>query len=76
MFWKKKIKPTREDVIAKAKATAAAKTEEIGEETLDKIRGVLIKRDNSALGQAKAQIMNADKDKVIDNLSLLLRDKQ
>lgn len=75
MFWKKKVKPSRDQLVAKAKATATAKRTEIGDETLDKIRDAMTRRDNSALGQAKAQILAADKDKVMDNLSFLLRDK-
>ena len=86
MFWpiKKKAKkkavkpkkPSREDILAQAKATVAAKRAEIGEETLDKIREAIMKKENSALEQAKRKIMDMDDDKVRDNLSLWLRDKE
>ncbi len=80
MFWKKKkkpkAKPSREEIIAQAQKVAAAKTEEIGDETLEKIRAAMFKKENSAMEQAKRQIMAADDDKVRDNLKYLLRDKE
>jgi len=78
MFWKKKKpkKPTREDIIEKATQSIQEKREEIGNETLDSIRQAISKRENSALGKAKREIEGADVDKVLDNLSLWLRDKE
>ena len=82
MFWKKKNKktknkkPSREDIIAQAHKSAQAKREEIGDETLGKIREAIMKRENSPLAKAQEEIKNADVDKVLDNLSLWLRDKE
>ena len=80
MFWKKKKpkaknKPSREDIISKATQSMREKREEIGDETLESIREAISKRENSALGKAKREIENTDVDKVLDNLSLWLRDK-
>lgn len=77
MFWKKKKpkKPTREDIIEQATQSMREKREEIGDETLASIREAISKRENSALGKAKREIENTDVDKVLDNLSLWLRDK-
>lgn len=82
MFWnKKKTKesaktPSREDIITKAQESARAKREEIGEETLDAIREAILKKENSPLAKAQREIKSADVDKVLDNLSLWLRDKE
>ena len=78
MFWKKKKpkKPTREDIIAQATQSMQEKREEIGDETLASIREAIAKRENSALGRAKKEIENTDVDKVLDNLSVWLRDKE
>ena len=82
MFWKKKTnkknkKPqTREAIIAQAKESAAKAREEIGDETLEKIKRAMEKRQNSALEQARQKIKNMDEDHVRDNLSLWLRDKE
>lgn len=83
MFWpinkkakKKEKKTRREEIVSQAKATAKAKTAEIGEDTLSDIRDSLLRRENSALEQAKKKIMQADDDKVRDNLKYLLNDKE
>lgn len=92
MFWKKKKgkddgnsakegdvsgKPGRDEIIAKAKASMAAARAEIGDETLDKIREAMMKKQASAIEKAKAQIKAADTDKVRDNIQFMLReDKQ
>ena len=76
MFWKKKpnkSKPSREDIIKNATKTTADKRAEIGEETLNHIRSAITKRQGSALEQAKKKIMSADKDKVRDHLSYMIR---
>jgi len=80
MFWRKKKpktpkKLTREQIIAQAKANAAAAREEIGDETLDKIKEAMMKRENSALEQAKRRVKAMDDDKVRDNLSLWLKER-
>ncbi len=79
-FGKKKEKKSkevrREAIIAQAKAMAKAKTVEIGEDTLSEIRNSLLRRENSALEQAKKKIMHMDDDKVRDNLKYWLHDKE
>lgn len=87
MFWKKKSKTkkeaapadsaipgklSREEVLALAKSRAAAAREEIGDETLEKIKAALLKKQNSAIEQAKMQIKNADQDKVRDNIKFMM----
>jgi len=80
MFWKKKQKqpkkPSREDILRQAKATAAAKREEIGEDTLDAIREALMKKENAPMARAKRRIIEADEEKVRDHLKYMLADKE
>ena len=81
MFWKKKVKkpltkPTREDIIANATRAMQDKREEIGDDALDSIRHAIAKRENDPLAKAKREIENADVDKVLDNLSVWLKDKE
>jgi ElaB/YqjD/DUF883 family membrane-anchored ribosome-binding protein len=84
MFWKKKTKPTektapakpsREQILAQAKANASAARAEIGDETLDKIKAAMLKKQQSAIEQAKAQIKCADSDKVRDHLRYMIREE-
>lgn len=84
MFWKKKDKgkggktpekggkPSREQILAQAKANAAAARAEIGDETLEKIKEALLKKQQSAIEQAKRQILAADQDKVRDNIKFMM----
>jgi hypothetical protein len=65
---------TRADIIAQAKANAAAARAEIGDETLDKIKAAMLKKQASAIEKAKSQIKAADTDKVRDHLSLWLEE--
>lgn len=77
MFWKKKkkvTKPTRDDAIKQAQQVMAAKREEIGDEALAEIQKAIMKKKGSIVEQSKRKIMAADKDKVRDNISLLLRE--
>jgi hypothetical protein len=90
MFWKKKNKgntpqkgkdsaasagkPTREQILAQAKANAASARAEIGDETLDKIKEALLKKQASAIEQAKRQIQAADQDKVRDNIKFMMNE--
>ena len=81
MFWKKKKpkaknKPSREDIISKATQSMREKREEIGDETLESIRKAINAKENSPLAKAKRQIENEDVDKVLDNLSIWLKDKE
>jgi hypothetical protein len=78
MFWKKKppkppAKPSRDDIIAQAKANMAAARTEIGDETLEKIKEAMLKKQASVLEKAKAQIKAADTDKVRDHLQFMIR---
>ena len=77
MFWKKKSpkKQSREDIIKNAHAAAQDKREEIGDETLDVIRSAIMKRENDPLNKAKTKIKETDMEKVLDNLSLWMNDK-
>lgn len=87
MFWKKKDKkpvlaaletkkPSREEILAQAKANMAAARAEIGDETLEKIKAALMKKQSSAIEQAKLQIKNADTDKVRDHLKYMIREEK
>jgi hypothetical protein len=81
MFWKKKkkekepAKPTREEILAQAKANAAAAREEIGDETLEKIRQHMAKKENNPFEQAKKKVKAMDQEKVADSLKDWMRDK-
>lgn len=78
MFWKTKKpadKLTRSEIIQSATKAAENKRTEIGEDTLGQIRDALLKRENSAMSQAKRQIMTADQDKVRDNLKFLMQER-
>lgn len=82
-FWKKKPdlkagkakdgKPTREQILAQAKANMSAARAVIGDETLEKIKEALMKKQSSAIEKAKAQIRSADVDKVRDNIQFMIR---
>ena len=85
MFWKKKNKGkdpskpadpagklSREQILAQARANAAAARAEIGDETLEKIKEALLKKQQSAIEQAKRQIQAADQDKVRDNIKFMM----
>lgn len=86
MFWKKKnkgagsktpekgTKPTREQILAQAKANAAAARAEIGDETLEKIKQAMLKKQSSVIEQAKAKIKAADQDKVRDNIKFMMQE--
>ncbi len=67
-FWKKKPKDpkdmNREELIALAKENAAAAREQIGDETLDKIREAMMKKENSPLEQAKRQVKSMETEDV------------
>lgn len=78
MFWKKKKlkKPSRKDIIANAHKSVQAKRDEIGDETLNEIREAIMKRENDPLAKAQKQIKETDLEKVLDNLSLMMRDKE
>ncbi len=86
MFWKKKKKKevpqeatqqpmTREQIIAQAKANAAAARSEIGDETLDKIKEAMMKKENNPFEQAKRKVKAMDKQKVADSVSDWMREK-
>ena len=68
-------KLSREEIIAQAKANAAAAREEIGDETLEKIREALLQKENNPFEQAKAKVKSMDRQKVADSVSDWLREK-
>lgn len=85
MFWKKKekplksvssnpSKPSREEILAQAKANMASARAEIGDETLEKIKQALLKKQSSILERAKADIRATDTDKVRDHLKYIIRE--
>ena len=86
MFWSKKDKkkssksaenggkPTREEIIAQAKKNMASARAEIGDETLEKIKAAMMKKQQSVLEQAKIQIKSADVNKVRDNIQFMMRE--
>lgn len=79
MFWKKKkkesSKPSRDELIAQAKANAAKARAEIGDETIQKIAAAMQKKENSVTEQAKAKIKGMDHNKVVDHLKIIIEDK-
>jgi len=78
MFWKKKPKKqakTREKLLKDAKKAAATKREEIGDETLEKIRQAITQKETSKTAIAKQKILDADQDKVRDHLQHMIREK-
>lgn len=86
MFWKKKKKKespqetaqqpmTREQIIAQAQANAAAARSEIGDETLEKIKEAMMKKENNPFEQAKRKVKAMDRQKVADSVSDWMREK-
>lgn len=63
---------SREQIIAQAKANAAAARAEIGDETLDKIKAALLKKQSSAIEQAKNTIRGQDPAKIRENMAMWL----
>ncbi len=88
MFWKKKDKPksketakerqplTREQIIAQAKANMASARAEIGDETLEKIKQAMLKKQQSTIEQAKAKIKATDTLEVRDHLRTMIREER
>ena len=58
----------REELLAQARANAAAARAEIGDETLDKIREAMMKKQNSSMEQARAKIKALDQGRIADNI--------
>lgn len=82
-FWKSKKsdksppgKPSREQILAQAKANAAAARTEIGDETLEKIKQAMLKKQSSPIEQAKARIKATDTDKVRDHIQFMMREEK
>lgn len=86
MFWKKKNsgkdakpaqnsgKPTREQILAQARANAAKATAEIGEDTLSAVRiGMMRQQQKALIDKALADIKGADADKVRDHIQFMIR---
>ena len=86
MFWNKKAKKppqktakereplTREQIIAQAKANMKSARAEIGDETLEKIKEAMLKKQQSTIEQAKARIRSTDPDEVRDHLRSMIRE--
>lgn len=72
---KKKPKPSREDILAEAKANAARAREEIGQENLDRIARALMAENKAEGLKARDRIRGMDQGKVADNLKAMLDDK-
>lgn len=68
-----KGKPSRDEILAQARTNMASARAEIGDETLDKIKEALLKKQQSAIEQAKNQIKSADADKVRDHIQFMVR---
>lgn len=68
-------KLSREEIIALAKARAAAAREEIGDETLEKIREAMLRKENSPFEQAKRKVKAMDDEHVRYHVSDWLKDK-
>lgn len=80
LFGKKKDKkPSREQLIAEAKANMAKAREEIGEENIQALADALAKMDDpnyqSDGKNARDKIRNMDKGHVADNLKIFMDDK-
>ena len=65
-------KPTREELLELARKNAAAARAEIGDETLEKIKQAMMKKQASALEQAKKQVGSLDKGKVADHIKIMM----
>ena len=65
---------SREEIIAQAKANAAAARQEIGEETLDKVKEAMLRKENNPLEQAKKRVKAMDRQKVADSVSDWMRE--
>ena len=68
-------KMSREELIAHAQHNAKAARDEIGDETLEKIKEAMLKKQNSPLEQAKAKVRQMDKQLVADSVSDWMREK-
>lgn len=64
----------REQVLAHARATAAAAREEIGDETLEKIREAMAKKQSSAMEQARTKVKSMDRERIADNIKAVMDD--
>lgn len=71
---KENKKPSREDLLKQAKANAAQAREAIGEETLEKVREHLIKKENSPFEKARQKVASMDQERVADNIRAEMRD--
>lgn len=67
-------KKSREEIIAEAKANAAAAREHIGDETLQKIAAAMQKKQSgdTELDRLRNEIKQMDSGKVADNVKLML----
>ena len=68
-------KMSREELIAHAQHNAQAARDEIGDETLEKIKEAMMKKQNSPLEKAKAKVREMDQQLVADSVSDWMRQK-
>jgi hypothetical protein len=66
----------RAALIARAKENAAAARAEIGDETLDRIREAMMKKQNSPVEKARAKLMALDKERLADNIRAVRDDDE
>ncbi|MEM7650584.1 MAG: hypothetical protein AAF204_00690 [Pseudomonadota bacterium] len=71
----KGIKSESQRIREEALANARAARENIGEDTIQKIAAAMAKKQNSPMERARAQLANADSDKIADEIMFLLDDK-
>ncbi|MCF8495633.1 MAG: hypothetical protein K9G62_03090, partial [Alphaproteobacteria bacterium] len=86
MFWsrkapakksepKKTAPPSSAEIRAQALANARAAREALGEDTIQRIAASLSQKKNSPLEQAKARLQKLDKDRVAEEILIMLDDK-
>lgn len=68
-------KPSREALIAQARANAAKARAELGDETIQKIAAAMQKKDQSPAEQAKEKIRQMDKGRVADHIKSMIDDE-
>lgn len=61
----------REEALANVRAAR----ENLGEDTIQRIAAAMTAKQNSAIEKAKAQIQNADSDRVLDEIMYMMEDR-
>lgn len=68
----KNKKPSREELIADAKANAARARADIGQENIEKMAAALRQEEMSEGKKAQERVKNMDKEKVADHLKIMI----